>query len=89
VLIFTDEKSNYDEKKKAVVFGSNKIGVFASVDAATGVLTTGSPIPNMGPVGGKDGDMLLRPDVFLNIDERHFLIRAENRESYRMADVSF
>ncbi len=89
-IIFNDEKNRYDEKKKAIVFGgSPKIVVYATVDPDKGTITPAQPISNMGPVGGKDSNMLTRPDVFLRVDENHYIIRAENRDDYRMGKVTF
>lgn len=89
-IIFNDDKNRYDEKKKAITFGGTvRIVVYATVDPATGAVTPAQPIPNMGPVGGKESTMLTRPDVFLKVDENHYIIRAENRDEYRMSRVSF
>jgi hypothetical protein len=88
-IIFNDEKYKYDEKKKAIVFGSNRIVVYATVDPEKGTVTPAQPISNMGPVGGKESNMLTRPDVFMRVDETHYVIRAENTDSYRMAMVQF
>ena len=88
-VIFNDDKFNHDGKKNVVVFGVNKIMVYATVDPLTGAVTEAQPVLNPGPVGGKGSEMYLRPDVFLKADDSHCIIRAENNEKYRMAWVGF
>lgn len=88
-VIFNDDKYNHDGKKNIIVFGSNKIVVYATVDPVTGAVTETKPVGFTGPVGDKGGDMLLRPDVFIKGDDTHYMIRAENRSGYRMGTVSF
>lgn len=88
-VIFNDDKFNHDGKKNIVVFGVNKIMVYATVDPLTGAVTEAQPVLNPGPVGGKGSEMYLRPDVFLKADDAHCIIRAENNEKYRMAWVGF
>lgn len=88
-IIFNDDKYNHDGKKNIIVFGSNKIVVYATVDPVTGAVTETKPVGFTGPVGDKGGDMLLRPDVFIKGDDTHYMIRAENRSAYRMGAVSF
>lgn len=88
-FIFNDDKTNHDGKKNIIVFGSNKIVVYAMVDPATGATAETKPVGFTGPVGDKGGDMLLRPDVFIKGDDTHYMIRAENYKAYRMGLVSF
>ena len=89
-IIFNDEKSNYDEKKKAIIFGgSPKIIVYTTVDPVTGVAAAVLPVSNTGPVGGKSGDMNLHPDVFIKLNDNQCVIRAESADLYRMGLVNF
>jgi hypothetical protein len=88
-LIFIDDKYKYDDKKKLIVVNSPKIVVYAIVDPVTGTAAETKAVSNTGPVGGKTGDMLLRPDVFVKLDATHYIIRAENRDIYRMGTVTF
>jgi hypothetical protein len=87
VILFNDEKHKYDEKTP-IVFTPYYIGVYQTVDPVTGEVAKGNPLSTE-PVGGKGGDMLLRPDVFMKLDATHYIIRAENVRIYRMAKVSF
>jgi hypothetical protein len=89
LFIYNDDKYKYDEKKKAVVFGTNRIVVYTYADPVTGVVQGASPLQNTGPVGGKDGDMLLRPDVFLRLSDGRYILRAENPSIYRMGMANF
>ncbi len=88
-IIFNDDKYKYDDKKRIFVVGSPKIVVYTTVDPATGTAAETMALLNTGPIGGKSGDMLLRPDVFIKVDENHYIIRAENTTIYRMGLVSF
>ncbi len=88
-IIFNDDKYKYDDKKRIFIAGSPKIVVYATVDPTTGVATETKALLNTAPIGGKTGDMLLRPDVFLKQDESHYIIRAENPSIYRMGLVGF
>jgi hypothetical protein len=89
-LLFHDEAYRYEEKQKAVIFGgSPKIIVQSVVDPETGAATPTRPVGDTEPVGGKKGDMLLRPDVFLRLSGKVFLIRAENNKIYRIGRVEF
>jgi len=89
-LIFNDEEYRYAEKKKAVIFGgSPKIVVYATIDLTNGTASATKPVPQTGPVGGKDGEMLLRPEVQLKISDTQCLIRAENRDLYRLGTITF
>jgi len=89
-LIFMDDKTRYDEKKKWIIFGNvPKIPVFAIVDPTNGTLTPSKPIENYENPGNKEKAMLLKPDVFLKLNDKECVIRAENSEVYRMARVRF
>lgn len=88
-FLFNDKEYRYDEQKKAVYFGgSPEIIVHAVLDAETGKAQPTKPVGNTEPVGGKKGDMLLRPDVFLPLGPNEFLMRAENNRIYRLGKLS-
>lgn len=90
VLIFMNDKDDFDEKKKVVVFGGTpKVIAHVGVDPVTGKAAAMKPILNTGDVGGKGGDMYLRPDVYLRTGETSYIIRAENTSIYRMGKLSF
>jgi hypothetical protein len=89
-LLFNDEAYRYDEEKKAVYFGGTpKIIVRSTLDPESGKALPTEPVGNTEPVGGKKGDMLLRPDTFLRLSETEFLMRAENNKIYRMGKMNF
>ncbi len=88
-LLFNDKEYRYDEKKKAVYFGgSPEIIVRSIVDVESGKALPAEPAGNTEPVGGKKGDMLLRPDVFLRLNGNEFLMRAENSRIYRLGKLT-
>lgn len=89
LILYNDDKYKYDVKKKAIVLGSNRIVVYAMVDPLTGAVQPSAPVDETGPVGGKGGDMLLRPDVFMKMADGKYIIRAENTEIYRMGIAAF
>ncbi len=88
-LLFNDDLYRYDGKKNVVVFGVKKIVVYTSVNLATGDVAETQPVPGTAPVGGKDAEMWLRPDVLVKAGENRFLVRAENGEKYRVAVFGF
>ncbi len=88
-IVFVDDKYKYDDKKRIFIVGSPKIIVHSTVDPTSGTATATLPVNNTGPVGGKGGDMLMRPDVFLQIDGNRFIVRAENPRISRMGLLSF
>lgn len=88
-LLFNDDLHRYDGKKNVVVFGVKKIVVYATVDLNNGAVAETQPVPGTEPVGGKDAEMWLRPDVFIKAGENRFLIRAENPSKYRTGVFSF
>lgn len=88
LIIFNDDKYNY-ESNRAIVINSPKVIAYAIFDPVTGVAAAKMRIPVFGPVGDRDGDMYLRPNTFIKIDETHYQVRAENNIDYRMGTISF
>jgi len=90
-VIFNDEKYRYDEKKKAIVFGSSpRIPVYATIDPNTGVAAETRPIANFPPLfGEKEPAMFLHPDVYMKLNDNQCIIKAENTDLYRLGMVSF
>lgn len=90
-VIFNDEKYRYDEKKKAIVFGSSpKIAVYATIDPNTGVAAETRPIANFPPLfGEKEPGMYLHPDVYMKLNDNQCIIKAENTDLYRLGMVGF
>lgn len=88
LLVFNDDKYNY-ELKKILVINSPKVIAYTSIDLLTGIAVQNTRVPIFGPVGDRDGDMYLRPDVFIKLDETHFIVRAENNINFRMGTISF
>jgi len=89
VVIYNDFGYKYDGKKHVAVAMPSKIPVMSYVDAQTGSLIKTIGLFNSDGVGGRSGDMLMRPDVFLRADETHYIIRAENILNYKMGIISF
>lgn len=91
VLIFMDDKTRYDEKKKWIIFGNiPKIPVYATIDYKSGaIISAPKPIDDYENPGNKEKAMLLKPDVFIKLNNKECIIRAENAEVYRMAKVLF
>jgi hypothetical protein len=89
-LIFMDDKTRYDEKKKWIIFGGvPKIPVYAILDPITGVTTPLKPVEDYQNPGNKEEPMLLKADVFIKLNEKECVIRAENGDVYRMGRVRF
>ncbi len=90
-FIFMDDKTRYDEKKKWIIFGGvPKIPVYAILDPLTGVVVTPSkPVDDYQNPGNKEEPMLLKADVFIKLNEKECVIRAENGDVYRMGKVRF
>ena len=90
-VIFNDEKNNYDEKKKTIIFGSSpRIAVYATVDPNTGIASACKPIANFPALtGDKEPIMLLHPDVFMKLNDNQCIIKAENADLYRLGMVGF
>ena len=90
-IIFNDEKYKYDEKKKAISFGSSpRIAVFATVDPITGVAADTKPIANFPALTAeKEPAMYLHPDVLMKISDTQCIIKAENTDLYRLGMVGF
>jgi hypothetical protein len=86
-IIFNDDKYKYESK--AISINSPKVIAYTVFDPVTGVAGNKTRVAVFGPVGDKDGDMFLRSDVFIKMDETHYLVRAENGIDYRMGTVSF
>jgi len=90
VILFNDDLWKHDGKKKLIRFGVNYlVPALAKIDIATGALEPARGLTNTGPVGGKNGDMPLRPAVFLRTGGNSFLIRAEHRDAFKMGLLQF
>jgi hypothetical protein len=89
LLIYHDDENKYDEKNKTVVFNPIKIPVLLEMDFLTGTTQRAIGLFNTSGVGGRKSDMLMRPDVFLKLKENEYIIRGENRETYKMGKVVF
>lgn len=86
-IVFMDNFSRYDNKKISI--NTPNIIVYTTMDPITGKAEKPQPVSKPGPVGGKEGDSYMRPDVFLRMDENKFIVRAENGNGYRMGTISF
>lgn len=86
-IVFMDNYSRYDNRKISI--NTPNIIVYTTVDIATGKAEKPQPVSKPGPVGGKEGDSYLRPDVFLKSGDNKFIIRAESRDGYRMGVMEF
>jgi len=86
-IVFMDNFSRYDNRKISI--NTPNIIVYATIDPVTGSLEKPVPVSKPGPVGGKDGDSYMSPAVFLKTGDNKYIIRAENRNDYRMGQLVF
>jgi hypothetical protein len=90
LVLFNDDLWKHDGKKKLIRFGTDYlVPALARIDLVSGKMEAVTGLLNTGSVGGKNGDMPLRPGVFLQVDDRSFIIRGEHREIYKMGTVRF
>ena len=88
LVVFNDDKYNYD-LQKIIAINSPKVIAYTTVDPVTGKADYNKRVPVYGPVGDRDGDMYLRPDVFIKLDDSRYVVRAENNMNFRMGTVNF
>ena len=87
-LLFNDYKSSYGTRW--VVINPPLVIVHSSLNSATGEKADKAMyVETPGPVGDKKGDTDLRPSAYYQLDETHYILRAENATQCRVGMVTF
>lgn len=84
-LLYNDDASKHDGKKRLIVVGGKKIPVVTIIDAATGKVEQNYGLDAYGNTSG----LLIRPDFIFELPSNQYMIRAENESLFKMGRLTF